>query len=107
MQEAGFVDVVERVFELPQNEWPETPAKEIGKWTMANFEYGLEGLSLRLFSRGLGWSDERTILFCTARSDLKNPEKHGCWRMLASGSLYHKDSLADVSTGKLFMAGSR
>ncbi|OLN86057.1 hypothetical protein CCHL11_05285 [Colletotrichum chlorophyti] len=65
MRNAGFVDVVETCYKWPLNGWPKDPRlKEIGVYTQTNFDTGLEGLTLALFTRHLGWSREETLVFC-------------------------------------------
>ncbi|KAF5710362.1 hypothetical protein FMUND_9564 [Fusarium mundagurra] len=55
LEKAGFVDVVEKQFKWPINEWPKDKHyKELGKWSYANINSGLEGLLLGLFTRFLG-----------------------------------------------------
>ncbi|KAF5566263.1 hypothetical protein FNAPI_1262 [Fusarium napiforme] len=55
LEKAGFVDVVEKQFKWPINEWPKDKHyKELGKWSYANINNGLEGLLLGLFTRFLG-----------------------------------------------------
>jgi len=78
LEEAGFEDVVEIQFKWPSNSWPrEKKFKEIGRWTFACLDGGLEGLSLAFFTHGLGWTKEETLVFCSqVRSDLRNPRIH-------------------------------
>lgn len=63
-EEAGFVDVEERVFKVPVNPWPEDKRqKEIGRWSEANILDGIQGFSLAWFSRVLGWSKAEIEVF--------------------------------------------
>lgn len=56
-EEAGFVDVQEKVFRLPVNSWPrDKHLKTLGKMQEANWLAGLAGISMGLFSRVLNWS---------------------------------------------------
>jgi len=65
MEAAGFEDVVEKQFKWPINSWPKDKYyKELGQWTFANLDSGIEGLTLALFTRGLGWTVEKTTVFC-------------------------------------------
>lgn len=49
---------------------------------MANIGGGLEGLSLALLTRGLGWDKERVLAYLTAvRKDLYDPKIHAYWPM--------------------------
>ncbi|KAB5539457.1 S-adenosyl-L-methionine-dependent methyltransferase [Coniochaeta sp. 2T2.1] len=55
MEEAGFVDVEERVFRLPMNGWPQNgDLKHIGQLWQRNLLNGLSGFSLGLLSRVRG-----------------------------------------------------
>jgi len=78
MAKAGFVDIVETKVKWPINTWPrDKHYKELGAWYVANLDEGLEGLTLALFTRGLGWTPEETLLFCSrARKDLKDTKIH-------------------------------
>lgn len=56
-EEAGFVDVQERVFKLPMNGWPKDPEmKELGRWMELNWLQGLQGFTLAYFSREKQWT---------------------------------------------------
>lgn len=47
IQEAGFVDVVEKKYKLPVGGWPkDAKLKEIGRWNLLFLTEGLEGMSL-------------------------------------------------------------
>ncbi|KAG0646367.1 putative methyltransferase tdiE [Hyphodiscus hymeniophilus] len=79
----GFVGVVETQYKWPMNRWPKDPKyKELGMWAHENISAGLQGLSLALFTRGLGWSvDELEVLLADVRKDMKNPRIHSYWPM--------------------------
>jgi len=81
MQAAGFEDVVEMQYKWPQNRWPKDPKyKELGLWTLANVDEGLEGLSLALFTRGLGWSKEEVLAYLVqVRRDIRSTRIHAYW----------------------------
>lgn len=65
MEAAGFKHMVERRFKWPLNTWPrDSRYKEIGAFTFQNYNSGLEGLTLALFTRALGWTSEETVAFC-------------------------------------------
>uniref|UniRef100_A0A0D2XYN2 Methyltransferase tdiE n=1 Tax=Fusarium oxysporum (strain Fo5176) TaxID=660025 RepID=A0A0D2XYN2_FUSOF len=78
MQKAGFINIVERHFKWPLNEWAKDPYyKEIGAWSFANLDGGLEGLTLALFTRGMKWTKEETMTFCAeVRKHLRDPRIH-------------------------------
>jgi hypothetical protein len=78
MEKAGFVDVVEKQLKWPIGTWPRDKYyKDVGAWYLANLDTGLEGLVLALFTRGLNWTKDETILYCArARQQLRNPKVH-------------------------------
>jgi hypothetical protein len=54
IKEAGFVNVVEKVFMTPLGGWPADPRlKEIGQWTLLGFDIGLEGYVMAGLTRAL------------------------------------------------------
>lgn len=56
-EEAGFVDVQEKVIKLPMNPWPkDKKLKELGRMSEKNILAGLSAFSLAHFSRVFGWS---------------------------------------------------
>ena len=56
-EEAGFVDVQERVFKLPMNPWPKDKhLKTLGRMSEDNWLAGLGAFSMGPFSRILDWS---------------------------------------------------
>ncbi|KKZ65565.1 hypothetical protein EMCG_08590, partial [[Emmonsia] crescens] len=75
---AGFTNVNVLNYKWPTNRWPKDPKnKRVGLWTLANVGGGLEGLSLALMTRGLGWGKERVLAYLTTvRKDLHNPKIH-------------------------------
>jgi len=79
--EAGFINVEEKMFKWPTNTWPkDRKHKEVGLWTLANIDGGLEGLSMALLTRGCGWSKEEVLAFLAGvRRDMRNPRIHAYW----------------------------
>jgi SAM-dependent methyltransferase len=56
-EEAGFVDVQERIFQMPMNGWPEDEyMKNVGRMSEDNWLDGLSGFSMAYFSRVLNWN---------------------------------------------------
>ena len=54
MHEAGFVNVVEKRYELPVGPWSSDPRmKEIGRWNLLNWEEGMEGWAMAVYTRVL------------------------------------------------------
>lgn len=80
---AGFVDVTVKRFAWPLNSWPkEKKLKEIGMLHYVNLDLALEGLSLGLFTRALGWTRQEVLDLCAeARMDLKNRKIHAYWNV--------------------------
>jgi hypothetical protein len=83
MEKIGFVDVDEKYAVWPSNSWPKDPLlKEVGRMNLANSDQGLEGLSLALYTRALGYSKEETLLLCAdVRKDLRNRNIHAYWEL--------------------------
>lgn len=77
MEELGFEDVHEKVFEVATSSWPRgVKQKELAHWCQADL---LEGLTstVSLFTRVLGYSREQVeILHMDARIDVKNKHVH-------------------------------
>ncbi len=78
MEKAGFVDVVEKKFKWPIGTWPrDKHYKELGQWMWANVDSGLEGLTVALATRVLGWTLEYTIAFCAeVKKSFRDPKIH-------------------------------
>ena len=80
-RKAGFTDVTTRRFKWPSNIWPrDKKFKEMGRWNFANIDPSLEGLTLALFTRGLGMSMEETMVYCVgARQEIRDVNIHAYW----------------------------
>lgn len=78
LAKAGFIDIVERQFKWPIGIWPKDKYyKELGYWAYTNIEFGMEGLFMALFTRGLGWTKEEVLIFCAqARAGLRDTSVH-------------------------------
>jgi hypothetical protein len=56
-EEAGFVDVQEKIFKLPVNQWPQDRhMKALGTMSEDNWLSGLSGFTMAHFTRTLNWS---------------------------------------------------
>lgn len=77
-EEAGFVDVQERVFRAPIGRWEEEPhRKDLGHWWVENWKLGLQGFSLALLTRGMSWSPEQVEVFLVGvRKSFEDPNVH-------------------------------
>ncbi|CAI4217786.1 unnamed protein product [Parascedosporium putredinis] len=95
LQDAGFINVVERRFKWPHNHWPKARKyKEIGD--------GVSGLSLALFTRGLGWTAEDVEIFLAGvRKDMKDVRMHTyyCVITVYGQKPYDTDPLSQTETG--------
>jgi hypothetical protein len=83
LSDAGFVDVTEKVYKLPQNTWPkDLRLKQIGRFQAANMRDAIEAISLMLFTKVLGWSrDEMDALLASVRKDLNNRKIHAYYNV--------------------------
>ncbi|KAH6871398.1 S-adenosyl-L-methionine-dependent methyltransferase [Thelonectria olida] len=81
LAEAGFTDIVETVYKWPTNHWPEDKKlREIGMWNLENVMPSLEGFSMALFTRVLGWPRLDVEVFLdSVRKELIDPEIHAYW----------------------------
>jgi hypothetical protein len=51
-------------------------------WTLEDFGSSLTGISVALFTRGLGWtSQELEIFLVDVRTEMKNTKYHAYWSM--------------------------
>ncbi|PCG99301.1 Hypothetical protein PENO1_053830 [Penicillium occitanis (nom. inval.)] len=74
MIDAGFVNVHDEIFRLPLSPWHDDPRmKEIGRIRGVAMNEGVEGYSLALYTRFLGWSPtEVRILLAKVRSEFND-----------------------------------
>ncbi|KAL9064510.1 MAG: hypothetical protein Q9157_007808 [Trypethelium eluteriae] len=81
MHEVGFEDVEERLFKLPSNPYEGLSAhqQELGRESMQNLSSAVEALSLRNFTRTLGWTPAGVReLAAAVRRDLSEGVKAYC-----------------------------
>lgn len=58
IEEAGFVDVVQKTYQVPVGGWMEDDKwKDIGRWNLLYLTTGLEGMALYILKNVLGVSD--------------------------------------------------
>lgn len=64
IRDAGFVDVFEKRYKWPVGPWSSDPRmKDIGRWNLLNWEEGMEGWVMAVYTRVLGVSiDFRSAL---------------------------------------------
>lgn len=77
-EKAGFVDVRQVFLKSPTNPWPKDKTlKEVGKFQLLAHLEGLEGVSIGLMTRGLGWkADEVKVLIAKLRDELMDRAIH-------------------------------
>ncbi|RDW74823.1 hypothetical protein BP6252_05965 [Coleophoma cylindrospora] len=82
--EAGFSNVKEYRYKWPLNRWPKDPAaKELGMWAHENLSGGIEGISLAIFTRVLGWSrEEMDVFLVDVRKELKDRNIHSYMQVI-------------------------
>ncbi|MCJ1413149.1 hypothetical protein MMC19_007253 [Ptychographa xylographoides] len=78
LEDAGFVDVTEEIFEVPWGGWPkDTRLKTIGVWHLEQLLMGLQGIAMGLFTRQFGWTAEQVEVFLVGlRRELKDKHIH-------------------------------
>lgn len=78
MEAAGFVDVVQCILKLPIGPWPKDKnLKKVGTFELVNMVDGIEGLSIRLFSKALGMTfQEIQLHLIEVRKEAKNSKIH-------------------------------
>lgn len=76
--DAGFTNITHRRYKVPIGPWPRDPLlKEVGGYNYLQVNEGLEGLTLRLYTGVLGWSEQEILaLLAKVRKDLNNPRVH-------------------------------
>ena len=88
LREAGFEDVIEQRFKMPDGTWPSARTehgrkmKEIGRWRMVEVEAGMEGWALAPMTRVLGMTFEEVQVFLAeCRSAWRDRRVHGYTRV--------------------------
>ncbi|PSS22460.1 hypothetical protein M430DRAFT_65619 [Amorphotheca resinae ATCC 22711] len=78
IENAGFVNVVEKVYKAPLGPWPADPKlQELGRWTLLGFDTGLEGFVLAILTRTLGWNTtEVQVLLAQIRAAIRDRGTH-------------------------------
>lgn len=77
-EKAGFVDVRRVYLKCPANPWPKDRVlKEVGMFQLTAHLLGLEGVSIALLTRAMGWKEEEVkVLIAKMRPELKNRSIH-------------------------------
>ncbi|KAM0797878.1 S-adenosyl-L-methionine-dependent methyltransferase [Usnea florida] len=78
IEEAGFVNIVERRYKWPLGEWPvDQKLKDIGRWNLQHWLEGLDAWTLRLLTQYCGWTpDEVKEWTAQMRTSLMDPKHH-------------------------------
>jgi hypothetical protein len=78
MAEAGFVNVGEKKFAVPMNPWAKgRDQKTIGAMQMANNLEGVDGITMTVFTRSLGWAPaDVEQLLADVKRDMKDRNIH-------------------------------
>lgn len=78
LAKAGFVDVKVERFAWPVNRWPkDEKEKEKGMWNLQNFLEGVQGFSMAIFTKGLGWdSTQVEVYLAECRKEFADRRKH-------------------------------
>ncbi|EOD50740.1 putative methyltransferase type 11 protein [Neofusicoccum parvum UCRNP2] len=78
MREAGYRNVVEKVYKLPIGMWPQDGRlKQIGSLMMVNYLESLEAMTFALFTSVFGWSIEEIQVFLAGvRKDVRRKDVH-------------------------------
>jgi SAM-dependent methyltransferase len=74
MREAGLVDIVERKYVWALGPWVKGKKEKLqARWWAQNFLDGINGWSMAIITRGMGWTkDEVEVLLEGVRKDVKN-----------------------------------
>jgi hypothetical protein len=77
----GFENVTEVVYKLPCSPWAlDKRYKLLGLWEQHNLLQNLEGMTMRIFAKGLGWDEDEILVFnALLRKDLRNLNYHCYW----------------------------
>ncbi|KAI9927250.1 hypothetical protein MW887_003637 [Aspergillus wentii] len=78
MEKAGFVNVREDIYKLPQSPWAKDPKlKDLGRYHQVNMFEASGSYTYALFTRHLGWSrEECEVLAAGMRRELKDLSLH-------------------------------
>lgn len=78
MEEAGFINVTVKEYKTPFGPWPKDKRlREAGQYNIVGMSEGLTGLSIRLFTRILGWTvEEMELLLMQIRAEWRKRMIH-------------------------------
>jgi hypothetical protein len=98
LRSVGFI-VKEEVRYMPIGCWPRSPElKLLGQVVGEMLTGGLEGLSLRLFTRDLGWTKEATLVFLAkVRKSIRDRNVRACFTTYVALQLLGQQTLTSAS----------
>ena len=98
LRSVGFI-VTEEVRYMPVGRWPRDPRlKRLGHIMGEGLMAGLEGLSLRLFTRDLGWTKEATLVFLAkVRKSIRDRNVRACFTTYVALQLLGQQTLTSAS----------
>ncbi|KAL1617778.1 hypothetical protein SLS56_010842 [Neofusicoccum ribis] len=78
MEEAGYVDVTERIFKMPLGTWPKDKnLKHTGAASLLSYLDGLEAMTYGLLPPVLGWKiEEVQVLLAEVRKEARRKDVH-------------------------------
>ena len=78
MEEAGFVNIAIKNYKMPIGPWAKDKRlRQAGLYFLVGVLDGITGLSLRVFTQGLGWTvEEMEVLLMDVRKEWKNRAIH-------------------------------
>lgn len=78
LEEAGYEDVVERVYKVPTNPWPKDPRlKKVGAFELEHFREGISNVFARGYTEVLGGDPVYfQVLLAKARQEVSNRAMH-------------------------------
>jgi SAM-dependent methyltransferase len=76
--DGGFDNVVEKKYKMPVGPWSSDPKlKDVGKWHLFECYQGIEGWSMALLTRVMGWSEpEVQVFLAQVREAFKDKSVH-------------------------------
>jgi hypothetical protein len=83
MQEAGFVNIVEKKTNVPIGKWPKDKRqKELGAWNQLRIDTGLRDFAERRLKTVMEWrNDEILVLVAKCRASVQDPREGLCHNM--------------------------
>ena len=81
MRVAGFINITVKPYKMPIGPWPKDPRlKEAGLYGLMAVLGGMQGLSMKVFVNGLGWTvEELEVYLIEVRKELKRGHMHAYW----------------------------